>query len=95
MLIELRNFGLTAESEVSINVSYQGQSVGMFRADILVEGTVIVELKSAKQIAPIHEVQLVNYLVATAKPIGLLLNFAETKVQIKRKVKDLNQSELS
>ena len=49
----------------------------------------IVELKSVKQIMQAHEVQLVNYLVATGKPVGLILNFGEQKVEIKRKVKDL------
>ena len=91
MLIELRKAGLQVESESCITVCYHGQPVGEFRADILVEATVIVELKSVKQIVSAHEVQLVNYLTATGKPVGLLLNFAETKVQVKRKVKDLNQ----
>jgi len=49
-----------------------------------------VELKSVKQLATAHEAQLVNYLVSTGKPIGLLLNFGETKVQIRRKVRTLN-----
>ena len=54
------------------------------------EDTIILELKSVKQIIQAHETQLVNYLVATGKPVGLLLNFGELKVDVKRKVKDLN-----
>ena len=77
------------ESQKPINVSYDGRSVGQLVADILVEGNVIVELKSVQQLAKVHEAQLVNYLVATDKPVGLLINFGEEKVQIKRKVKDL------
>jgi GxxExxY protein len=64
--------------------------LGVFTADIIVENTVIVELKSIKRLIQAHEVQLVNYLVATNKPVGLLLNFGERKVEVKRKVKDLN-----
>jgi len=48
-----------------------------------------LELKSVRQISQVHEVQLVNYLVATDKPVGLILNFGEQKVEVKRKVKDL------
>ena len=51
--------------------------------------TVILELKSVRRVVKAHEVQLVNYLVATGKPIGLILNFGESKVEVKRKVKDL------
>jgi len=52
--------------------------------------TVILELKSVRRVIKAHEVQLVNYLVATGKPVGLILNFGESKVEVKRKVKDLN-----
>ena len=68
---------------------YENDIVGEFIADIIVENTVILELKSVKRIVQAHEVQLVNYLVATGKPVGLILNFGERKVEIKRKVKDL------
>jgi len=90
LMIELQNLGLEAESQKSIAVHYEGQMVGQFIADVVVEDAVIVELKSVRQIVVPHEVQLVNYLVATGKPVGLLLNFAEKKVEVKRKVKDLN-----
>jgi GxxExxY protein len=63
--------------------------VGDFIADILVNDTVILELKSVRKLVEAHEVQLVNYLVATGKPVGLLINFGETRVAVKRKVKDL------
>ena len=65
--------------------------VGEFAADIIFEDTVIPELKSVKRIIKAHEIQLVNYLVATEKPVGLLLNFGEQKVEIKRKIKELNR----
>ena len=67
-----------------------GEVVGEFLADIIVNDAVIIELKSTRRIIKAHEVQLVNYLVAAGKPVGLILNFGERKVEIKRKVKDLN-----
>ena len=89
LLIELRKAGLRSEAQKPIVVKYENEVVGEFKADIIVEETVIVELKSVKQIMQAHEVQLVNYLVATGKPIGLILNFGEQKVEVRRKVKDL------
>ena len=62
-----------------------------FVADIVVENNIILELKSVKRIIRAHEIQLVNYLVATGKPVGLLLNFGEQKVDVKRKVKELTK----
>lgn len=53
----------------------------------MINNTVIIELKSVRRIIKAHEVQLVNYLVATGKPVGLILNFGEKRVEIKRKVK--------
>ena len=63
-----------------------------FVADIVVEDTIIVELKSVRRLVLSHEVQLVNYLVATGKPVGLLLNFGQTKVEVKRKLRELRRS---
>ena len=90
LLIELEKAGLRAKSQVPIDVRYDGQCVGSFFADLLVEETVIIELKSVTKIIAAHEVQLVNYLTATGKPVGLLLNFASTGVEVKRKVRNLN-----
>ncbi len=90
LLIELRKAGLKAEHQKAITVQYDGEIVGDFIADIIVEDNVILELKSVRRIIEAHEIQLVNYLTATGKPVGLLLNFGEGKVEIKRKVKDLN-----
>jgi len=89
MTVELARSDIQFEAQKHIEVTYDGQPVGDFVADLIVEDTLIVELKSARTISKAHEVQLVNYLVATNKPIGLLINFAENEVQVKRKVKDL------
>ena len=90
LLIELRKADVQAESQKPIIVFYDNEVVGEFVADIIVNDTIILELKSVKRIIKAHEVQLVNYLVATGKPVGLILNFGESKVEVKRKVKDLN-----
>ncbi len=87
LLIELRKAGLHAEAQHAITVRYENEVVGEFVADIIVDDTVILELKSVRRILMAHEVQLVNYLAATLKPVGLLLNFSEEKVEIKRKVR--------
>ena len=89
LLIELRKAGLKSEYQKQIIVNYEGEVVGNFIADIFVEELIILELKSVKNIAKAHEVQLVNYLVATGTNVGLLINFGEDKVEIKRKVRVL------
>ena len=90
LLIELRKAGLKCESQKPIVVYYEDEVVGNFIADILVEDTIILELKSVKSIAKAHEVQLVNYLVATGKEVGLLINFGAERVEVKRKVRVLS-----
>jgi len=90
LLIEMRKAGLDTETQKPITVYYDGEVVGEFVADMMVNDAVIIELKSVRRIIKAHEIQLVNYLVATGKPVGLILNFGERKVEIKRKVKDLN-----
>ncbi len=92
LLIELQKAGLKAESQIPINVMYEDQCVGSFFADIIVENTIILELKSVSKIITAHEVQLVNYLTATDKPVGLILNFAEHGVEVKRKVRNLSST---
>lgn len=89
LLIELGKAGLKFQNQNPINVFYDGKPVGQFVADIVIEDAIIVELKSVQQLAKVHEAQLVNYLVATDMPVGLLINFGEEKVQVKRKVKSL------
>jgi GxxExxY protein len=66
--------------------------VGVCVADVLVEDAVIVELKSVRRVLKAHEVPLVNYLTATRKDVGWIINFAESKVEIKRRVRALPES---
>jgi GxxExxY protein len=91
MVIELRKASLKAESQKLIIVYYDNEIVGEFIADILVDDEIIVELKSILKINKKHEAQLVNYLVATKKEIGLLINFADEEVQVKRKTRVLKK----
>lgn len=75
MTLALRAIGLRTEQQASLKVMFRGLVVGEFRADLVVEGTVVVELKAARAIEPIHEAQLLNYLRASGIGVGLLLNF--------------------
>ncbi|MDD5135690.1 MAG: GxxExxY protein [Phycisphaerae bacterium] len=93
LMIEPDNAGLKVESRKSIAVACNGQNVGDFVADLIVKNRVIVELKSVARLVKAHEVQLVNYLVATGFDVGLLVNFGETKVEVKRKVRKLTDRE--
>lgn len=69
-----------------VKVIYEGIELGDQRVDFLVEGEVIVELKSVSEISEIHEAQLLSYLKTTDKRVGLILNFAKKKLDIKRLV---------
>ena len=85
LIIEAEKYGLSVEAQKPINVYYDGQNVGSFVADLIVDDKVVIELKAVRKLVVAHEVQLVNYLTATKIPVGLLINFGETKVEVKRK----------
>lgn len=85
MIIELRKWGLGYEVERPINVYYDQVLVGEFRADIIVENMLILEMKATHSLHVAHELQLVNYLTATGMDHGLLINFGSDEIQIKRK----------
>ena len=93
MLIELAEAGLNAESEKPLKVIYRDKIIGEFSVDIYVENEIIIELKSVENLVKAHEVQVVNYLTASKKEIGLLINFGPTGVKVKRKYrKTLSQN---
>ena len=85
LLIELQNEELKVELQKPIKVSYQGDVVGEYYADIIVEDVVILELKATETVTEAPDFQLINYLKATDVEVGLLLNFGK-KPQVKRKV---------
>ena len=83
--IELRSRGYKSLSQQQIKVYYQGIEVGNYFADLIINDTVIIELKAAEVIFPEHEQQLLNYLKATKIEVGLLLNFGR-KPEFRRKI---------
>jgi len=83
--LELISMDLFCEKQFPIKVFYLGKTVGEYFADIIVERSVIIELKAAEAIAEEHELQLLNYLKATEIEVGLLLNFGK-KPEFRRKV---------
>ena len=85
LTIELASSKIIAERQKPIEVKYKEQCVGNFVADLVVDQTLIVELKAVQTILPIHEVQLVNYLTATGLDEGVLLNFGSESLQFKKK----------
>jgi len=80
---ELRKLGFDVKPQHPIPVFYDGVQVGDYFADLLVDGTVLVELKAARNLDDIHSAQCINYLAATHMPIRLLINFSR-KVEVKR-----------
>ena len=86
-MIELKKDGIHAVSQSPIKVFYEGEVIGEYYADILVDNNVIVEIKAAKRLVEENEAQLLNYLKATDIEVGLLLNFG-TEPEVKRKAFD-------
>ena len=76
MVVALRARGLRADRQVPVCVCYREEVVGEFFCDLMVEGRVVVELKSCRALEPAHEAQLLNYLRASSMEVGMLLHFA-------------------
>ena len=88
MVIELDKVGLKADEERSLKVYYDDIIVGNFSLDLFIEDTIVVELKSAQNLLLEHELQLVNYLKGLKRDIGLLINFGQSGVEVKRKYRE-------
>jgi len=84
LILEMRQNNLKVEEQVLLPIIYKGKKVGEHRLDLLVEDAVIVENKTVKEFDEIHTAQVLSYLKATGKKIGLLINFAKTKIDVKR-----------
>ena len=76
-LIELRDNDLRAETGKEVPVGYKGREVGLHRLDILVEGQLIIELKTVEDLSKAHYAQVRSYLKATGLPVALLVNFSK------------------
>ena len=87
MMIEFKKEGIPAIFQYPIEVFYEGEIIGEYYADILVDNKVIIEIKAARHLVEENEAQLLNYLKATDIEVGLLLNFG-TKPEVKRKAFD-------
>ncbi len=83
---QLRKDGMKIEQQKPIKVHYDNTVVGDYFTDLIVEGAVIVELKTARRIEDIHLAQTLNYLKATGLKLGLIINFGKSRVEIKRVV---------
>ena len=93
LFIELELIGLNIKKQEPIKAYYEEREVGVYFADIIVENTIIIELKATEYLCEEHESQVINYLKATEIEVGLLLNFCK-KPEIKRKVYSNNINHL-
>jgi GxxExxY protein len=84
LMIELRQRGLKVEPQLEVPIHYNGVEVGKHRLDLLIEDTVILELKAIKDLEDVHFAIVRSYLKATGKEHGLLMNFAKTTLEVKR-----------
>lgn len=84
LAIELRKQGFIVEEEKCIQVFFFDECVGNFKADLVINKLIIVELKCCKGLLPEHQAQIINYLKASKLQTGLLINFGNKKVEVKR-----------
>jgi len=79
---EIRNIPVEAQKEII--VSYKGDNIGLYYADLLVDEKIIIELKAVDKLSRLHEAQLLNYLNATGVKLGYLINMGSKSVEYKR-----------
>jgi GxxExxY protein len=84
LIIELKKRGLAVQDQMDVIISYDGEEVGRHRLDLLVEDTIVVELKAIKNLEDIHFAVVRSQLKAVGRQHGLLLNFAKTTLEPKR-----------
>lgn len=86
LAIELDKNGIPFTRETPLDVTYDGQKVGSYRPDFVIDGKILLELKSSPFLANASAVQLIYYLKGTNFKLGLLVNFGASKLEIKRKI---------
>lgn len=84
LLKELKKRGILAEPQKEIKISYKGEIVGTYFADIVVNDQIILELKAVESLKSLHVAQVMNYLKATGYKLGILINFAAERIEYKR-----------
>ena len=91
LIHELDLRGIKIEPQKAIKVFYKNKEVGNYIPDIIVDNKVILEIKAVDQISNIHRAQLLNYLKASGYEVGLIINFAQTKLEYQRLVRSKNK----
>lgn len=86
MMVRFRKDGIKAEQQKAIKVYFEDEVVGDYVADILVEDSVIVELKTVDKISDVHKAQVLNYLKSTKLKLGIIVNFSKNQVEYTRLV---------
>ncbi|MBT3038091.1 MAG: GxxExxY protein [Candidatus Thiodiazotropha sp. (ex Codakia orbicularis)] len=84
LCVEMIRNGLEVERQKQLNVTYKGEVVGKYFADILVENYLLLEVKAVARLSPEHKAQVINYLKATDLTVSLLINFGTPRTEIKR-----------
>ena len=84
ILIRLHELGIEAKSQQLIEIYFHNKKVGHYFADVLINDSVIIELKATQELTSIHQAQIINYLKASNIPIGLLINFGNPKLEYRR-----------
>lgn len=84
LFITLKERGFKIEAEKRFEIIFKGRKIGLYIADLIVEGTIILELKCCESLHGEHQAQLINYLKASGILVGLLVNFGNRKVEFKR-----------
>jgi GxxExxY protein len=84
LVVELQAMGRKVEQQRTFEIRYRGELVGIYQADLIVDDEVVVELKAARSLEPLHRAQCMNYLRAANLAIGLLINFGLPRIDIQR-----------
>lgn len=84
LIIELSKRGLAVRDQFEVIIDYEGVEVGRHRLDLLIEDTIVVELKAIKNLEDIHFAVVRSYLKASGRKHGLLLNFAKVTLEVRR-----------
>lgn len=91
LVTEFLRRNIPFEGEKSLPVLYEGEKVGVYKPDFLIDNKIVVEIKALPFISKEMEIQLINYLKGTGYRLGLLVNFGSARLEIKRKVWSKNQ----
>ena len=84
MVISLKEKGIKVEQQKEIVIQFHGETIGNYIADLLVDDKIIIELKCAINISETHKAQIANYLKATGKRLGIIINFGKEKLEYVR-----------